>query len=114
LNSAFVETILRDFLAVLIAEVSAVFTLLMLNGAGTLSRAEALASEFGEGFVASTPDACAATLAKLGRLDYVVCTLPGSTGYVLPEDVLGVVKRHQPIVVEASYIPRHTAFVTQV
>ena len=72
------------------------------------------AQEFGDGFVASTPDACAATLAKLGRLDYVVCTLPGSTGYVLPDDVLAVVARHKPIVVEASYIPRHTAFVKQV
>jgi shikimate 5-dehydrogenase len=72
------------------------------------------AQEFGEGFVASTPDECAATLAKLGRLDYVVCTLPGSTGYVLPDDVLAVVARHKPIVVEASYIPRHTAFVKQV
>ena len=54
----------------------------------TLSRAEALASEFGDGFVATAPDGCAALLEKLGRLDYIVCTLPGSTGYVLPDDVL--------------------------
>jgi pentafunctional AROM polypeptide len=80
----------------------------------TLARAEELAGEFGSGFVASVPEAAAATLESLGRLDFVVCTLPGSTGYVLPDEVAATVAKHKPIVVEASYIPRHTAFVKQV
>jgi pentafunctional AROM polypeptide len=80
----------------------------------TLARADELAKEFGTGFVASVPEDAAGTLAGLGRLDFVVCTLPGSTGYVLPDEVATFVARHKPIVVEASYIPRHTAFVKQV
>ena len=78
----------------------------------TLSRAEALAKEFGKGYVASADPAAA--LAAHDRLDFVVNTLPGSTGYVLPAAAAAVLKRHTPIVVEASYIPRHTAFVEQV
>ena len=78
----------------------------------TLSRAEALAKEFGKGYVASADPAAA--LAAHDRLDFVVNTLPGSTGYVLPAAAAAVLKRHTPIVVAASYIPRHTAFVEQV
>jgi shikimate dehydrogenase len=51
---------------------------------------------------------------SLGRLDFIICTLPGSTGYVLPDDVVAIAAQHKPVVVEASYIPRHTAFVKQV
>jgi len=80
----------------------------------TLERAEELAKEYGKGFVAATPDAAAELLARWGRLDFIVCTLPGSTGYTLPEDIAAAVATHRPIVVEASYIPRHTAFVKQV
>jgi len=80
----------------------------------SVERAQALAAEFGDGFVACTAEEVAATLRRLGRLDFVMSTLPGYTGFVLPDDVAGVVAEHKPLVVEASYIPRHTAFVKQV
>ena len=80
----------------------------------TLERAEELAKEYGARFVAVTPDAAVKRLTQWGRLDFIVCTLPGSTGFTLPDGIAGAVATHRPVVVEASYIPRHTAFVKQV
>lgn len=72
----------------------------------TPDRAETLAREFG---FEALPDLL--TLANLEQLDIVVNTLPGSTGFELPDaDVLA---RFRPVVFEAAYIPRRTAFVQQ-
>eukprot|EP00316_Scyphosphaera_apsteinii_P023713 CAMPEP_0119324740 /NCGR_PEP_ID=MMETSP1333-20130426/64049_1 /TAXON_ID=418940 /ORGANISM="Scyphosphaera apsteinii, Strain RCC1455" /LENGTH=338 /DNA_ID=CAMNT_0007332523 /DNA_START=82 /DNA_END=1098 /DNA_ORIENTATION=- len=79
----------------------------------TVARAQALAAEYGAGFVALAPDDTAAALTKFGRLDFIVSTLPGSTEFVLPDAVCALATKHRPVVVEASYIPRQTAFAKQ-
>mmetsp|Transcript_123667 Transcript_123667/g.395635 ORF Transcript_123667/g.395635 Transcript_123667/m.395635 type:complete len:306 (+) Transcript_123667:76-993(+) len=72
----------------------------------TASRAEDLAKEFGfEAF----PDL--ANLSDLEQLHIVVNTLPGSSGFELPDG--SVLERLRPVVLEAAYIPRRTAFVLQ-
>jgi hypothetical protein len=48
-----------------------------------------------------------------GRLDYVVNTLPGSAGFVLPDDMTALLRRWRPVTLEAAYIPRQTPFVLQ-
>jgi len=72
----------------------------------TASRAEALAKEFGF-------EACAdlAELGDLTRLDVIVNTLPGASSFVLPDS--SVLSRFRPVVLEAAYIPRRTAFLRQ-
>ena len=77
----------------------------------THERAVALAAEFGAGFVAS--EVPAVDLEKAGRLDYVVCTLPGSTGFIVGEGVAALLPKYKPMCLEASYIPRRTAFTAQ-
>lgn len=74
----------------------------------TLARAEQLAAEFGFEAISDF-----APLDALTRLDFVVDTLPGSTGFTLPAEQVGVLAKFKPVVLEAAYIPRHTAFVTQ-
>eukprot|EP00931_Biecheleriopsis_adriatica_P067139 TRINITY_DN41326_c0_g1_i1.p1 TRINITY_DN41326_c0_g1~~TRINITY_DN41326_c0_g1_i1.p1 ORF type:complete len:357 (-),score=88.01 TRINITY_DN41326_c0_g1_i1:64-1092(-) len=71
----------------------------------TASRAEQLAAEFG--FEALSD------LSLLAGLDLhiIVNTLPGSSDFRLPED--HVLRRCKPVVLEAAYIPRRTAFVQQ-
>jgi pentafunctional AROM polypeptide len=68
-------------------------------------RAAQLAAEFG--FEVTDLDA----LSTLESLDIIVDTLPGSTGFELP--VAEVLERCRPLVLEAAYIPRQTAFVKQ-
>ncbi|CAE8631141.1 unnamed protein product [Polarella glacialis] len=76
----------------------------------TLSRAEDLAAEFGF-------EACGdlnAGLEGLEELHVVVNTLPGNTGFCLPEGAASqILARSRPAVLEAAYIPRRTAFVKQ-
>lgn len=73
----------------------------------TASRAESLASEFG---FEACPD-LAAFAQQADRLDVVVNTLPGSSDFELPDAAL--LRRCKPVVLEAAYIPRRTAFVKQ-
>ncbi|CAE7578385.1 ARO1 [Symbiodinium sp. CCMP2592] len=72
----------------------------------TALRAQELASEFGF-------EACAdlAALQHLAELHVVVNTLPGSTEFTLPDSA--VLRRSRPVVLEAAYIPRRTAFLRQ-
>eukprot|EP00933_Yihiella_yeosuensis_P021271 TRINITY_DN1686_c1_g1_i1.p1 TRINITY_DN1686_c1_g1~~TRINITY_DN1686_c1_g1_i1.p1 ORF type:complete len:359 (-),score=75.68 TRINITY_DN1686_c1_g1_i1:160-1236(-) len=74
----------------------------------TASRAEALASEFGF-------EACSdlKKLKDLKELHVIVNTLPGSTNFVLPEGAADTLARCRPVVLEAAYIPRRTAFLEQ-
>ena len=57
----------------------------------TLSRAETLAAEFGFEAIADF-----APLAALGRLDFVVDTLPGSTKFELPPPQAGLLAQFKP------------------
>ena len=79
-------------------------------------RAEALAREFdrsrGATRFTATADPAAA-LATHGRLDYVISTLPGTSGFVVPDGVAALMRRYTPTCMDASYIPRRTAFLTQ-
>ena len=52
-------------------------------------------------------------VAAAGRLDFVVNTLPGSTAYVLPDEMVAMLRQWRPVVLEAAYIPRQTPFVLQ-
>ena len=71
----------------------------------TASKAEQLATEFGEQF-----EACDLSgLEELPALHHIVDTLPGSSGFTLPPAAF----KHKPNVLEASYIPRQTALVQQ-
>mmetsp|Transcript_37900 Transcript_37900/g.102622 ORF Transcript_37900/g.102622 Transcript_37900/m.102622 type:complete len:332 (-) Transcript_37900:71-1066(-) len=72
----------------------------------TASRAEALAKEFGF-------EACneLAGLAAMEQLHIIVNTLPGASDFVLPD--ASVLQRCRPVVLEAAYIPRRTAFLRQ-
>ncbi|CAE7296720.1 ARO1 [Symbiodinium pilosum] len=72
----------------------------------TASRAEELALEFGF-------EACVdlTSLQRLDKLHVVVNTLPGSTEFTLPDT--SVLTRCKPVVLEAAYIPRRTAFLRQ-
>jgi len=72
----------------------------------TASRARALAEEFGFEAIEDL-----SLLADLPELHVVVNTLPGSTGFQLPD--AAVLRRHHPVVLEAAYIPRRTAFLHQ-
>eukprot|EP00928_Gymnodinium_smaydae_P068921 TRINITY_DN5221_c0_g1_i1.p1 TRINITY_DN5221_c0_g1~~TRINITY_DN5221_c0_g1_i1.p1 ORF type:complete len:698 (-),score=116.79 TRINITY_DN5221_c0_g1_i1:133-2226(-) len=74
----------------------------------TFSRGEALAKEFGFEAVENLEDA----LQKLETLHIVVNTLPGNTDFTLPEPAANLSAR-RPVVLEAAYIPRRTAFVRQ-
>jgi len=76
----------------------------------TPARAEQLAADFGSPL---EPLSDLALLDSLTRLDFVVCTLPGSSGFVLPPAQAGLLLRFKPTCLEAAYIPRHTAFVRQ-
>lgn len=73
----------------------------------TWERAESLAQEFG---FEACPD-LATALASLEALDVVISTIPGSTGFELPDAT--AMSRLKPIIFEASYIPRQTALVKQ-
>ena len=55
----------------------------------------------------------ARTADALARLDFVVDTLPGSTGFTLPSKQAAILAKFKPTCLEAAYIPRHTAFVKQ-
>mmetsp|Transcript_10004 Transcript_10004/g.19278 ORF Transcript_10004/g.19278 Transcript_10004/m.19278 type:complete len:327 (-) Transcript_10004:263-1243(-) len=72
----------------------------------TTVRAEALAGEFGF-------EVCSdfAALGSLEELHIVVNTLPGASEFVLPDPT--ILQRCRPVVLEAAYIPRRTAFVAQ-
>eukprot|EP01044_Picomonas_judraskeda_P025716 COSAG03_NODE_7550_length_902_cov_1.057285_1_plen_82_part_10 len=48
-----------------------------------------------------------------GRLDFVVNTLPGATAYILPDNMVPLLRRWRPVALEAAYIPRQTPFVQQ-
>merc|ERR1711972_162607 len=72
----------------------------------TPARARALADEFGFEVVKDLN-----ALGELRKLHVVVDTLPGSTGFELPDNEL--LRRCRPVVFEAAYIPRRTAFVQQ-
>jgi len=72
----------------------------------TTAKAEALAEEFG---FEVCPDLAA--LGSLEELHIVVNTLPGSSEFVLPDPT--ILQRCRPVVLEAAYIPRRTAFVAQ-
>jgi len=72
----------------------------------TTARAEALAEEFG---FEVCPDLAA--LGSLEELHIVVDTLPGASEFVLPDP--SILQRCQPVVLEAAYIPRRTAFAAQ-
>lgn len=74
----------------------------------TKSRAEQLAADFG---FEAIDDLSA--LDALARLDFVVDTLPGSTGFTLPSKQAAILAKFKPTCLEAAYIPRHTAFVKQ-
>jgi hypothetical protein len=43
-------------------------------------------------------------LAQLGRLDYVVCTLPGSTGFALDAAAEAVLAAHKPMCLEVCIV----------
>jgi len=72
----------------------------------TKERAETLAKEFGFEALADLGD-----LAALDQLHIIVDTLPGATEFTLPD--LTLLQRCKPVVLEAAYIPRQTAFVKQ-
>ncbi|CAK9016885.1 unnamed protein product, partial [Durusdinium trenchii] len=74
----------------------------------TVSRAEDLASEFGF-------EACGDldALRSVEQLHVVVNTLPGNSEFVLPDRVASILTRCHPVVLEAAYIPRRTAFLLQ-
>ena len=74
----------------------------------TVERAEKLAAEFGFEAIGDL-----AALNELERLDFIVDTLPGSTGFTLPPPQAALLQKWKPTCLEAAYIPRHTAFVTQ-
>mmetsp|Transcript_104567 Transcript_104567/g.295868 ORF Transcript_104567/g.295868 Transcript_104567/m.295868 type:complete len:326 (-) Transcript_104567:70-1047(-) len=74
----------------------------------TFARAEQLAKEFGFEAIDGL-----APLNGLERLDFVVDTLPGATKFQLPDEQAAVLGKFKPVVLEAAYIPRQTAFVTQ-
>ena len=74
----------------------------------TFSRAQKLAAEFG---FEAIDDLSA--LNRLDRIDFIVSTMPGSTSFQLPEAQQPVLQKFKPTCLEAAYIPRHTAFVTQ-
>eukprot|EP00930_Biecheleria_cincta_P089496 TRINITY_DN78814_c0_g1_i1.p1 TRINITY_DN78814_c0_g1~~TRINITY_DN78814_c0_g1_i1.p1 ORF type:complete len:358 (-),score=59.11 TRINITY_DN78814_c0_g1_i1:400-1473(-) len=76
----------------------------------TTERAEALAKEFGEGVeVCKDLD----DIGRLQELHFVVDTLPGASGFTLPASAVTALERCKPVVLEAAYIPRQTAFVKQ-
>jgi len=72
----------------------------------TASRAEELAKEFGF-------ETCSdlSKLSELEQIHVVVNTLPGASAFVLPD--ASVLARCRPVVLEAAYIPRRTAFLRQ-
>eukprot|EP00448_Togula_jolla_P041449 CAMPEP_0170641036 /NCGR_PEP_ID=MMETSP0224-20130122/40547_1 /TAXON_ID=285029 /ORGANISM="Togula jolla, Strain CCCM 725" /LENGTH=292 /DNA_ID=CAMNT_0010971589 /DNA_START=116 /DNA_END=994 /DNA_ORIENTATION=- len=72
----------------------------------TLKRSEALAKEFGLEVCKQLKD-----LVMLPELHVVVCTLPGSVEFTMPD--IKVLEANKPLVLEASYIPRRTAFFKQ-
>jgi len=74
----------------------------------TVSRAKELAQEFGF-------EACGDldVLKSLEALHVVIDTLPGSSEFVLPDAAVSVLRRCRPVVLEAAYIPRRTAFLSQ-
>ncbi|CAE7418481.1 ARO1 [Symbiodinium natans] len=72
----------------------------------TASRAQELAQEFG---FEACPDLD--SLQHVQDLHVVVNTLPGSTQFTLPDS--SALRRCRPVVLEAAYIPRRTAFVCQ-
>lgn len=74
----------------------------------TLERAQKLAADFGFEAIADL-----SKLEGLSQLDIVIDTLPGSTGFTFPAAQAQLLFKHQPTCLEAAYIPRHTAFVTQ-
>jgi len=74
----------------------------------TLSRAEKLAAEFGFEAIGDLD-----ALDSLERIDFVVSTMPGSTSFELPAKQEALLRKFHPTCLEAAYIPRHTAFVTQ-
>lgn len=63
----------------------------------TLQRAEKLAEEFGETFVAISD---AQELEGLARLDAVMGVIPGQANFTLPESVM---QTHRPALVESAY-----------
>jgi len=63
----------------------------------TMERAEELAREFGDAFIAVKDAEC---LMDLERLDAVMGTMPGPSNFTLPK---GMLERHRPAVVEAAY-----------
>lgn len=69
-------------------------------------------SFFVTGFQGSEIELVSAVMAA-GRLDFVINTLPGTTNYVLPDEMVPLLLRWRPIALEAAYIPRQTAFVLQ-
>merc|ERR1712113_627138 len=71
-----------------------------------MGRAEALAHEFNFEVCSDLAD-----LAACDKLDIVVSTLPGATDFTLPD--AAILERFRPVVLEAAYIPRHTAFLKQ-
>jgi len=74
----------------------------------TRARAESLAEEFGFRVCEDLEQ-----MAALPELHVVVNTLPGSTDFTLPEAAAAALRRCRPVVLEASYIPRRTAFLRQ-
>jgi pentafunctional AROM polypeptide len=76
----------------------------------TTSRAEALAQEFGA-WVEVCKDLD--SLDVLQSFQFVVDTVPGSSNFEFPSKALEMLRRCRPVVIEAAYIPRRTAFVTQ-
>lgn len=76
----------------------------------TVERGEKLAADFGKGFEAIGD---LGALDNLEGIDFIIDTLPGSTGFSLPPPQAELLKKWRPTCLEAAYIPRHTAFVTQ-
>jgi len=74
----------------------------------TLERAQKLAADFGFEAIGSLEP-----LGNLPRLDFVVDTLPGSTEFTFPPAQAPILAKFKPTCLEAAYIPRRTAFVTQ-
>lgn len=74
----------------------------------TTERAKSLAEEFGFRVCEDMGQ-----IAALPELHVVVNTLPGSTDFTLPEVAAAALRRCRPVVLEASYIPRRTAFLKQ-
>mmetsp|Transcript_80830 Transcript_80830/g.164644 ORF Transcript_80830/g.164644 Transcript_80830/m.164644 type:complete len:314 (+) Transcript_80830:1-942(+) len=74
----------------------------------TVLRAQELAAEFGF-------EACddLGALTSLDHLHVVINTLPGSSDFLLPDAAASVLRRCRPVVLEAAYIPRRTAFLSQ-